>query len=269
MKYMTFNRSCSYTGLANMLEQFGINIEDREIIMQAAIPYCFYYDGQEYFAGSMLQGKYWFDLFLKPKGLAIEEYRFSKHELIDFLETNVNVMMGIKTIRRTESKHSVIYKGFEQGKYKFLNMRHETEQAPDFYIFTQQELMKVCHNEIYCSKIVPADDKVSVDISLASQSYKNYELYYNEMKIFLSKTPKINDLSSMKNRLFTPLMLDILSMLQIAGETEIYDVLYALRVDYMDMLKKENTDGLPKFRDSILGCMSKIGDLILERNHYK
>jgi len=39
----------------------------------------------------------------------------------------------------------------------------------------------------------------------------------------------------MKNRLFTPLMLDILSMLQIAGETEIYDVLYALRVEYMDM----------------------------------
>ncbi|MCL2065376.1 MAG: hypothetical protein FWG98_13540 [Candidatus Cloacimonetes bacterium] len=269
MKYMTFNRSCSYTGLANMLEQFGINITDREIIIQAAIPYCFYYDGEEYFAGSMLQSKYWFDLFLKPKGFEIEEYRFSKLELIGFLEPNVNVMMGIKTIHRTESKHAVIYKGFEQGKYKFLNMRHETEQVPDFDALTQQELMEACHDETFCSIIVPADDKVSIDMSLASQSYKNYEIYYNEMKVFLSKTPTFNDLSSMKHRLFTPLMLDILSMLQIADETEIYDVLYALRVDYMDMLKKENTDGLTKFRDSILECMSKIGDFILERNHYK
>ncbi|MCL2065437.1 MAG: hypothetical protein FWG98_13850 [Candidatus Cloacimonetes bacterium] len=70
---------------------------------------------------------------------------------------------------------------------------------------------------------------------MAAQSYKNYDIYYNEMNVFLSKTPIFNDLSSMKNRLFTPLMLDILSMLQIAGETEIYDVLYALRVEYMDM----------------------------------
>ena len=207
-------------------------------------------------------------MFLKPNGLEIEEYRFSKHELIDFLETNVNVMMGIQTTHRKESKHAVIYKGFEQDKFKLLNMRHETEQAPDFFTLTKQELMEACHYETFCSIIVPADHKVSIDISLAAQSHKNYDIYYNEMKAFLSQKPTLNDLSSMKNRLFTPLMLDIFSMLQIAGETEIYDVLYALRVDYMDMLKRENTDGLPKFRDSNLKCMSKIGDLILERNPY-
>lgn len=28
MKYMTFNSSCSYAGLANMLEKIGIDVED-------------------------------------------------------------------------------------------------------------------------------------------------------------------------------------------------------------------------------------------------
>lgn len=30
MKYMTFNRSCSYAGLANFLEDYSINFEDFE-----------------------------------------------------------------------------------------------------------------------------------------------------------------------------------------------------------------------------------------------
>ena len=39
MKYMTFNRSCSYAGIANLLEEYDLHYEDHEIIKALSIPY--------------------------------------------------------------------------------------------------------------------------------------------------------------------------------------------------------------------------------------
>lgn len=33
MKYMTFNSSCSYAGVANMLDQYSVDTNDRSIAM--------------------------------------------------------------------------------------------------------------------------------------------------------------------------------------------------------------------------------------------
>lgn len=32
MHYQTFNRSCSYAALANLIEDFNLNFEDKEIL---------------------------------------------------------------------------------------------------------------------------------------------------------------------------------------------------------------------------------------------
>lgn len=47
MKYMTFNNSCSYAGVANLLEDFEIEIQDYELAIEMRSPYIFKYD--EYF----------------------------------------------------------------------------------------------------------------------------------------------------------------------------------------------------------------------------
>ena len=39
MKYMTFNSSCAYAGLANMLEKKGIDVEDYEIALEMKLPF--------------------------------------------------------------------------------------------------------------------------------------------------------------------------------------------------------------------------------------
>ena len=46
MKYMTFNASCAYAGLANILERFGIETEDREIALAMGLPYLFAKEGE-------------------------------------------------------------------------------------------------------------------------------------------------------------------------------------------------------------------------------
>ena len=54
MKYMTFNSSCSYAGVANMLEQYGVDVEDRIIALGMKLPYLFAQEGGVYMAGPML-----------------------------------------------------------------------------------------------------------------------------------------------------------------------------------------------------------------------
>ena len=40
-KYMTFNSSCSYAGLANMLLRYGVDTQDREIARDMKLPFLF------------------------------------------------------------------------------------------------------------------------------------------------------------------------------------------------------------------------------------
>lgn len=59
MKYQSFNRSCSYAGLTNMLLDFNIDTEDFQIAIEGNIPYIFTFDrtSEKFLAGPMLQSK--------------------------------------------------------------------------------------------------------------------------------------------------------------------------------------------------------------------
>ena len=64
MKYMTFNSSCSYAGLANLLSFYGIDTEDRKIALDMDLPFLFDCKDGYYSSGPMLQGGKWFNLYL-------------------------------------------------------------------------------------------------------------------------------------------------------------------------------------------------------------
>ena len=57
MKYMHFNSSCSYAGLANLLYSDGIDTEDFVIALAIDLAYLLVKDGAFYLAGTMLQSK--------------------------------------------------------------------------------------------------------------------------------------------------------------------------------------------------------------------
>lgn len=57
MKYMTFNSSCSYAGLANLLAFYDIDVGDREIALDMGLPYLFAKEQEKYLAGPMLQNQ--------------------------------------------------------------------------------------------------------------------------------------------------------------------------------------------------------------------
>lgn len=54
MKYMTFNSSCAYAGLANLPELYDMDVSDGEIALEMGLPYLFAKVQGQYLAGPML-----------------------------------------------------------------------------------------------------------------------------------------------------------------------------------------------------------------------
>lgn len=86
MKYMSFNSSCSYAGLANMLEYYGIETEDRQIALDMGLPFLFSKEENAYSAGPMLQTAEWFHLYLKPRGFRMTETRLQREAVVAVIE---------------------------------------------------------------------------------------------------------------------------------------------------------------------------------------
>lgn len=51
MKYMTFNSSCAFAGVANMLSAFDVDVEDRDIALGMKLPYIFAQEDSAYLGG--------------------------------------------------------------------------------------------------------------------------------------------------------------------------------------------------------------------------
>ena len=96
MKYMTFNSSCSFAGIANMLEQYGVDTTDREIALGMKLSYLFAYDDGAYVSGPMLQKAEWFNIYLNKIGFTLVEKKISADKVVDYLKNQKTAMLGVK-----------------------------------------------------------------------------------------------------------------------------------------------------------------------------
>ena len=95
MKYMTFNSSCAYAGVANLLELEGMEAEDRQIALDMGLPFLFSFQDGAYCSGPMLQTGEWFNLYLQPRGFCMTETKLPREDVPEFLEGIPNAMLGM------------------------------------------------------------------------------------------------------------------------------------------------------------------------------
>jgi len=154
---MTFNRSCSYAGIANLLEDYNIHYEDHEIAKALSIPYLFLREpkSNNYAAGAMIQFKPWFNYFLNSLSLdLIEDYFVPEAAINEFDKNKKRFMLGIITKNNNDSKpdHTVVFAGKENEKYKFLNPKRKDSIEPDYFIFNREELVEKLPQNILMEK---------------------------------------------------------------------------------------------------------------------
>lgn len=236
MKYMHFNSSCSYAGLANMLELLGFDTEDYKIALDMGLPYFLHYDEASgvYLNGPMLQSAEWFNLYLKPRGFCYIERFVERQEVLDELRSGM--MLGIQVT--PQSKHAVIFLGEEKGMYKCLNNKWETSDEPDYLELSAEECQERLPEQVVVGHLERCEaEKVNLR-PYYEESLVNWKNLREELRLFVSEPQNPQAIKESMNRLFRPLLLDGLSMAKLLGEQKLEECLAKLQKNYLGAVRK-------------------------------
>ncbi len=236
MKYMTFNSSCSYAGIANLLSFYGIDTEDRTIALEMGLPFLFDCEEGCYLSGPMLQGARWFNLYLKPIGYTMTEKEVNKERLCGYLRDLQYAMLGIYVSER--NKHAVIYTGMEDGKYCMLNNKWERSDEPDTLVFSEQELLRRVDEKVTVGVLNKTACEAVKTEGTAKRSIAVLQSLAKEIAGFCSQERSSTDIRLSMNTLFRAILLDGITMLDLIGETQISQKLKIVQGQFMDAVKE-------------------------------
>lgn len=239
MKYMTFNNSCSFAGVANMLEDFSIDIEDHQLAIEMKVPFIFKFDERwkRYISGSMLQEDKYFNYYLQKWNLKLIENSVPKENAVSFLNTlKQKAMIGLNISEGY--KHAVIYCGNKNKEYIFLNNRRKDTNEPKYYKYGSDELKEKMDETALISYIDKYSKNFKFDIEKEiKNSFTYLERYRKEVEDFCQKEQSVNSLKYAMNTFFRALFLDVYSMMEIIEEAKIVEQISKVRSEYLQAMK--------------------------------
>ena len=259
LKYMTFNSSCAYAGLANMLERFGIETQDREIALAMGLPYLFAREDGVYCAGPMLQTAAWFHLYLRPMGIRMTETKMDRAVVGGFLQSVSCAMLGIAS--PSGGRHAVVYTGMKEGRYVFLNNRRQNSPEPENFFLTEEELAARLGDRAVIATIEKAKPQ---PVELAGCFQRSIGVLLElkeEISAFCGKDRSPRELAEAGNRIFRAIFLDAVTMLELIGEDELGTRLRVFQGQFLDILKEGKTQ-VPGDKMSIPAAAEAIDDYI-------
>ena len=268
MKYMTFNSSCSYAGVANMLESFQISVEDRQIALDMGLPYLFSYENGTYCSGPMLQTAEWFNLYLKPRGFFMSETRLMKGEVCTFLQKNIPAMLGLAVSPQGKHAFVCIEAGMKGKRYCFLNNKSQNSPEPESICFTEEELLPLLGDSVIVAVLQKSPPLAENLTPYLQKSADTLLMLKKDIKSFCCKEQTPQALRAAQNTLFRAILLDGITMLELLENEDLRKALQAIRRDFLTALKENKTliladrisvdhfeDAIDTYRDMILAFM--------------
>lgn len=246
MKYQTFNASCCYAGLANLLDDFSIDIEDRDIVLGAQLPYMLRFDSARncFLAGPMLQGAEWFDLYLNPRGLRFAERSFSGEAAVNFLAgCDTRVMLAVDV---PDGRQALVFDGIRGSRFHFISNKWKEADGAERYMFTAAELYDRIDPENNSLGWVELTPKKPVDFLEKLYITLEYIAKYRaSLQKFCSVEREKIALRWAMEPLFRPLMVDLLSMMELAGEARLVLMIKVLRRSLSEAFNAEGDTLVP------------------------
>ena len=237
VKYMTFNASCSYAGVANLLSLYGIDTDDRTIALEMGLPFFFDCEDGCYRSGPMLQSAKWFNLYLKPIGYSMTENEVNREQLCDYLRNLRYAMLGLRVSKR--NKHAVVYTGLKDGKFCMLNNKWEQEDAPDTLLLSEQELLQRVDAVVTVAVLRKTACETVAKKGLAEHSITVLQALAREIAAFCSQEQSATEIRRSMNTLFRAILLDGITMLDLIGEKEISRKLKIVQGQLMKAVRED------------------------------
>ena len=237
MKYMHFNSSCSYAGLANLLYLEGIDTEDFVIALAIDLAYLLVKDGASYLAGTMLQSKEIFDIYLNPLGYELIEENYDKDEVLKILESaDKNYMLGVNIAQG--NKHAIIFKEHKDNRFRFINNKYDDSDEPDEFLWTAEELKKRLDEKTFLAHLEKCDVKdVDMEEPLL-KSIENLGALKEDIINFSKREISKNELRESMNTLFRAALLDLVTMFLLIEEDKLMKRTKKLQKEYINVIKK-------------------------------
>lgn len=246
MKYMTFNSSCSYAGLANMLFCYGVDTSDREIALGMRLPYLFADENGRYLAGPMLQSAAWFDLYLRPRGFHLVETMLDHAGVVAFLESHQPAMLGLKI--SDHAKHAVVYQGTHGDKLHFFNNKWERSEEPDTLSLPQEELLLRLEERVMVAVLERTTPEKVDFLPLMEASDGVLRRNLADIMEVCRRNHTLTSLRARMDTLFRPLLLDGITMLELLGEEALAFRFRTLQGELLAALG-QNGDGTIRLAD--------------------
>lgn len=219
MKYMTFNSSCAFAGVANMLLPWGVDVEDRQIALGMKLPYLFDWEDGVYSAGPMLQTSKWFNLYLNPLGYAMTETAVRRSDAADFLSRCAMAMLGLRVSQG--QKHAVVFVGMENEAFQFINNKWRNSDAPERLSFSREALTERLDDTVMVATIGKAPVTAPPPRERYLRSCQVLERYKIDARDFCRVKREPEALAAAMNSLFRATLLDGITMLELIGQDEL------------------------------------------------
>lgn len=235
MKYMTFPASCSFCCIANILEQYNVDVTDREIVVGAGLPYVFRYDVDEdmFSTGAMLQQPRDYNRFLQRYGLYFAESIVSKENMEAYLLNHIPCMVGLLG---EYGKHAMVFVAYEQGKYRFLNPHRENDNQKDFVLLSREEMLERLSEENYVGYLVREN---IAENSLAAEDTLEVIYQYRERFIsFCNREQTGEEVRNYRDSIFRPVALDLPIMMTLIGENALAEKFSVLQSQIFDVMRQ-------------------------------
>lgn len=239
MRPMSFPRSCAYAALSNLLADFGIDADDRQIVLEIGLPFMLRADGDAFLAGTMLQSPDWFNRYLMPRGLQFVQATIAANQLPAFLRRlGRQCMLGIHV--EANHKHAVLYQHAASDRYTFWNNRHIGSQEPEQFHFSADELENRVDNPTSVGYLLPFSGKYDPPDSQADreQTLSCLSQYQAQMCAVWSQVTHTQEILKCLDSLFAAFFLDIPIMM---GLLELHDLereIISLRTRFLAELKQ-------------------------------
>lgn len=237
MKYMHFNSSCSFAGLANLLYFEGIDTEDFVIALAIDLAYLLGKDDASYLAGTMLQSKEIFDIYLNALGYEFIEENYDKDNVLKILEAaDKNYMLGVNIA--PGNKHAIIFHEYINNRYRFINNKYDDSDEADEFTWTAEELKERLDDETLLAHIKKCDAKdVNMEEPLL-KSIENLHALKNDIINFSKREITKQELRESMNTLFRAALLDLETMFLLIEEEKLMKRTKKLQKEYIAVIKK-------------------------------
>ena len=237
MKYMYFNSSCSYAGVANLLYLKGIDTEDFVIANAIYLPYLLLKDGASYLAGPMLQSKEIFDIYLNILGYEFIEENYDKDEVLKILEaSDKNYMLGVNIA--PGNKHAIIFKDYKDNRFRFINNKYDDSDEPDEFVWTAGELKERLDEVTQIAHLEKCDAK---DVDMEEPLLKSIENLGALKKDIINFSKHVitkQELRESMNTLFRAALLDLVTMFILIEEDKLMKRTIRLQRQFINLIKK-------------------------------